>query len=73
MVDSPAAAVAQQPALTQTTPATQEPSAPVSAATTAVIDPEETVRVPKFCPSCGDPVHEGEKYCSNCGTSLTAG
>lgn len=66
-----------QAALAQSAPATPEPPSTAPAAATAIIEPVDATDAvpggkPKFCPSCGDPVQEGEKFCSNCGTPLTS-
>ncbi len=77
---APAAALTATPpaALAQPAPAIPEPTSTAPAATTAIIEPVDatdtaSVGKAKFCPSCGDPVHTDEKFCSNCGTSLTPG
>lgn len=67
---TPVQAAAPHPTLTQTSPTITEPGAALSTATTVV--EREPERKANFCPSCGDPVHDGEKFCSNCGTRLTS-
>jgi len=60
-----------QPALTQSSPTVTASGATETTTATAVAE-REPERKPNFCPSCGDPVHDGERFCSNCGTRLTS-